>query len=1024
MLRSVDVSSVTSTSTAPSREYVISLTGFGQDTAAATTQPSSVPVQDASSTKAGTTSKTPSSTPGPTNSPGDIIYVDGVHLVMANGNQPQVLVKLMPFDGAQGEWVRPWPESHSSELEDGKPFAGLASKGADPNYYLSQQKGCPDVTAGRSFRAMLDQMLLKMPSIMEDCSSIKTDAGTHLNAFASAPSFNSPAATALWTDYAVGGRPGRGMIFRIEDGSSPRRIITPLTRDAAAESMLLPIGMKLPPPWLYVVGLLCCVILYAVLQGRRSEPKPGIEGMAVNDRPLESRDADAVRLRTVADGMSRFFRNPSTRAPLVLCINGNWGSGKSSLMNLVADDLKHHQHTVIPFNAWHHQSEEQILASLLQTVRINALRSPWTITGAVTRLRIFLKRWPERWFVSVVFCLATVWTALLAYDFLNTGTVDPSRVAAFIPAFVTTLVTLRTIAQGFTGFLSNPASLLAGNARGSKDELEEQTTLRERFARDFGTVTQVLGNGKLVLLIDDLDRCSPEKIRDIVEAINFLVTAGECYIVLGMARKVVEYYLGNSFTDAIKTMPASLLGLTDDEVKVVGKRESAFANLYLQKMIQLQFNLLPLTDAQAITLLLSGNQHDGLELTPSKQDYTLDTRSLLKWESRICWMQGMVQRWFLPVTGTLLLTLAAVYTLQNSANWLEQHLARYLVKPAGNNSSPGTTAVAPQQATISTSGIPKPTAGSAATDKANDLPTIKATALFPDDKNLSVDGDIELKHTQAPAITFPVHGENESLLVPDVQLSRTSPGVIQALLLVMVLGGGMWMLAQWWLITRPDAENAKDSEPFLGALGDWAPALLAIYKTPRGLKQYLNSVRFLAMLQRSQIEPAKGTERQSFVRRAALWIVAGRNSDTKEGILQKLQEQARAGFLQDPVIPDELLVTLAALHATPAIAAQAAAWFNCAADFGVSSDSATNTINEASNSADGKGSSTIDEASKSTVDEAQNTKIEEALYSKINEALRATAKRTVTAPDSTQDQLRASLATYRVAFCRLNGQTE
>jgi KAP family P-loop domain len=90
---------------------------------------------------------------------------------------------------------------------------------------------------------------------------------------------------------------------------------------------------------------------------------------------------------------------------------------------------------------------------------------------------------------------------------LKTGTVDLSKIAAFIPAFVTTLVTLRTIAQGFTSFLSNPASLLAPN-------------------------------GKLVLLIDDLDRCSPEKIRDVIEAINFLVTAGECYILLGMAHQV------------------------------------------------------------------------------------------------------------------------------------------------------------------------------------------------------------------------------------------------------------------------------------------------------------------------------------------------------------------------------------------------------------------------------------------------------------------------------------------------------
>jgi predicted KAP-like P-loop ATPase len=42
----------------------------------------------------------------------------------------------------------------------------------------------------------------------------------------------------------------------------------------------------------------------------------------------------------------------------------------------------------------------------------------------------------------------------------------------------------------------------------------------------------VFGNGRLVIIFDDLDRCQPEKIHEIVEAITFLATPGECYIVL------------------------------------------------------------------------------------------------------------------------------------------------------------------------------------------------------------------------------------------------------------------------------------------------------------------------------------------------------------------------------------------------------------------------------------------------------------------------------------------------------------
>jgi hypothetical protein len=139
------------------------------------------------------------------------------------------------------------------------------------------------------------------------------------------------------------------------------------------------------------------------------------------------------------------------------------------------------------------------------------------------------------------------------------------------------------------------------------------------------------------------------------------------------------------------------------------------------------------------------------------------------------------------------------------------------------------------------------------------------------------------------------------------------------------------------------------------------------------------------MLQRSQIEPAKGTERQPFLRRVVLWIVARSDKAKKDGILHRLQEQVRAGFSQHPAIPDELLVTLAALHATSAVVADAAFWLNSSAAFGLSDD----PIND-----------------------------------KIDEALKATATRTLTAPDSTLSQLRASLAKHREAFRKLNGQRE
>jgi hypothetical protein len=54
----------------------------------------------------------------------------------------------------------------------------------------------------------------------------------------------------------------------------------------------------------------------------------GIEQAAVSDRPLGTKDLDALHLAVVAQGIGRFIRNPQTGAPLVLCIDGNWGGGQ------------------------------------------------------------------------------------------------------------------------------------------------------------------------------------------------------------------------------------------------------------------------------------------------------------------------------------------------------------------------------------------------------------------------------------------------------------------------------------------------------------------------------------------------------------------------------------------------------------------------------------------------------------------------------------------------------------------------
>jgi hypothetical protein len=91
----------------------------------------------------------------------------------------------------------------------------------------------------------------------------------------------------------------------------------------------------------------------------------------------------------------------------------------------------------------------------------------------------------------------------------------------------------------------NPSKLMATLRSNAKlTDFSAQLGFRHRFAAEFEAAGKALrsrGNPGLVIFIDDLDRCRPSNLMEVLESINFLATAGPCFIFLGMDQpKVVE----------------------------------------------------------------------------------------------------------------------------------------------------------------------------------------------------------------------------------------------------------------------------------------------------------------------------------------------------------------------------------------------------------------------------------------------------------------------------------------------------
>jgi len=154
---------------------------------------------------------------------------------------------------------------------------------------------------------------------------------------------------------------------------------------------------RLPAP-AYLLCLLATVMLLrpALRPPKDQKIATSIADNYIPDRPLSQTDHDTLGFGRLADGLSKYLRNRRTAAPLVLAIMGAWGSGKSSLMNLLRFDLEKYGYRPVWFNAWHHAREENLLAALLENIRQQAVPPWFSAGGLMFRLQLARARWRTR----------------------------------------------------------------------------------------------------------------------------------------------------------------------------------------------------------------------------------------------------------------------------------------------------------------------------------------------------------------------------------------------------------------------------------------------------------------------------------------------------------------------------------------------------------------------------------------------------------------------------------------------------
>ena len=636
---------------------------------------------------------------------------------------------------------------------------------------------------------------------------------------------------------------------------------------------------RLPGPWYWffacpLVGLLLVPVVRRPPR-RKQRTRDSIADLFASDRPIDEGDPDPLNFHAVAAGLSRFLRNKATEPPLTIGITGQWGAGKSSLMNLLRADLRKNGLRTIWFNAWHHQKEEHLLAALLENIRAQAVPAWYELRCLPFRLRLAARRlarfrafaWAALLVVTILAgyavadpsgCIAVLAEGL---DFINsvvsmagqalaavpTGTLNWAEGGSFVVVALALITSLATLWRGVRAFGVNPAALMASmSGKMRVRDLQAQVSLRFRFQREFQDVVAAMRPRVLVILIDDLDRCRPNNVLEVLEAVNFLVSCGGCHIILGMARDRVERCVGLGFKDVAEEFADDCDFRTQDAATSVDgrQRRAEFARHYLEKLINIEVPV-PHPQTDQLRALLGAHDSSSPAASASLGFGTRLARFTYRRRPVICTCAVAALGFLFGYTA-----------LQHSSDL-----------PAASNHRLPTTAPATQPV------LARPPVASSA-------PATQPSPVAP---------ATQPSTTATPPGTF------------TPQQSPRPLWTWAAWALAAVVGLSLWRLT----IGAPPL--LKDSPEFQDAMNIWYELVRMRLKTPRALKRFVNRVRFYAMFQHSPAAPSSRWGR-------FLAQLRGATAQT-------------ATAPQTASIPEQDLVALAALqHFDPPCLADDSAW--------------------------------------------------------------------------------------------------
>lgn len=279
--------------------------------------------------------------------------------------------------------------------------------------------------------------------------------------------------------------------------------------------------------------------------------------------------------------------NDETVLPVTIGVFGDWGSGKSSILQIIKSEFDKDENKdalCIYFNGWTFEGYDDAKAALLNAI-LKELEDNKKMSEAVkaTVKEKAKKLWKSiDWMRGAGMVMKNI--ALPAVSAYFTGGLS------LIPFASQKLSEWGIDSQDklIAKLQSEEGKEFFKSLQKDNEEREDKTNAVADFRKDFDDLLKATGFKKLVVIIDDLDRCNPDRIIDNLEAVKLFLNVSNTAFVIGADPRIVKHAIEYRYKQ---------------KGKIVDEDDADIVKDYLEKLIQIPYNLPKLSDSEVETYI-------------------------------------------------------------------------------------------------------------------------------------------------------------------------------------------------------------------------------------------------------------------------------------------------------------------------------------------------------------------------------------------------------------------------------------